>query len=152
MRVVLDEAERNPEFEAALAAALAAPSARQKEPKGSGEPKALQSRPEEGKRGKNRRAPATLDPVQVIGVGEPALRSELQKLTVEQLKDIVAEFGMDPGRLAIKWTTPERLVERIVEVSLARAHKGDAFRRPAAETTMPAASAPSGGDGNSEKR
>ena len=49
---------------------------------------------------------------------------------MEELRDIVAEYGMDPGRLVMKWTTPERVINRIVEMSVARAHKGNAFRKP----------------------
>jgi hypothetical protein len=34
---------------------------------------------------------------------------------------------MDPGKLVMKWKTPERIIDRIVEFSLARAVKGDVF-------------------------
>jgi hypothetical protein len=34
---------------------------------------------------------------------------------------------MDPGKLVMKWKTPERIINRIVEFSLARAVKGDVF-------------------------
>jgi len=61
---------------------------------------------------------------------ELALRSALEKLSLNQLRDIVAEYGMDPGRLVMKWMAPERVIDRIVEISSARAHKGDAFRKP----------------------
>lgn len=127
MRVVIEEAERNPEFEAALTDALGTTSPARKPPKSvAAEP------PDSGdaKRGKNRRPPAVLDPVQVVRDGESALRGALEKLNLDQLRDIVAEYGMDPGRLVMKWTTPERVVDRIVEMSLTRAHKGDAFRKP----------------------
>jgi hypothetical protein len=35
---------------------------------------------------------------------------------------------MDPGKLVIKWKKAERIIDRIVEISMARAQKGDAFR------------------------
>jgi hypothetical protein len=46
---------------------------------------------------------------------------------LEQLKDIVADYGMGPGKLVMKWKTPDRIIGRIVELSLARAVKGDVF-------------------------
>lgn len=130
MRVVIEEAERNPNFEAALQDALGStPSKRRVETSG-------QVKDGKSKRGRNRRAPATLDPVQVVRDGELVLRSALEKLSLEQLRDIVAEYGMDPGRLVMKWNTPERVIERIVEMSIARAHKGSAFRKPADESVL----------------
>ena len=59
---------------------------------------------------------------------EDALRTKLASLSVEQLKDIVAEFGMDPGKLVIKWKTADRIIERIVETSMSRFQKRVAFR------------------------
>jgi hypothetical protein len=59
---------------------------------------------------------------------EDALRTKLASLSVEQLKDIVAEFGMDPGKLVIKWKTADRIIERIVEISMSRFQKRVAFR------------------------
>lgn len=127
IRVVIDEAERNPDFEAALNDALGSTPSKRKPSK----TEALGHVEDgEAKRGKNRRAPAALDPVLVVRDGEPALRIELEKLSLEQLRDIVAEYGMDPGRLVMKWNTPERVIDRIVEMSIARAHKGNAFRKP----------------------
>jgi hypothetical protein len=52
----------------------------------------------------------------------------LGKLDIEQLRDVVADYGMDTGKLVIKWRTPDRIIDRIVEVSRQRAHKGSAFR------------------------
>ena len=56
------------------------------------------------------------------------MRARLADLSIEQLKDIVAEFGMDTGKLVSKWKTADRIIERIVETSRARAQKGDVFR------------------------
>jgi hypothetical protein len=125
VRVVLEEAERNPDFEAALNNALN-PTIPQR--KVANEIEANEHG--EAKRGKNRRAPAKLDPVQVVRDGEPALRSALEELSLDQLRDIVAEYGMDPSRLVMKWVATERVIDRIVEMSIARAHKGSAFRKP----------------------
>ncbi|HEL4117127.1 TPA: hypothetical protein UM349_002386 [Stenotrophomonas maltophilia] len=126
IRVVIEEAERNPDFEAALTDALDSASSRRKSARAES-PRQVDAN--EAKRGKNRRAPAVLDPVQVARDSESGLRSALEKLSLDQLRDIVAEYGMDPGRLVMKWNTPERVIERIVEMSVARAHKGNAFRK-----------------------
>ena len=44
--------------------------------------------------------------------------------TLEELKEVVADYGMDPGKLVMKWKNVDRIVDRIVELSLARAQKG----------------------------
>lgn len=61
--------------------------------------------------------------------GEAALRRELAALDVDQLKDIVAHYQMDRAKLAMKWQTPERLIDLIVAQTMSRAHKGEAFLR-----------------------
>jgi hypothetical protein len=129
MRVVIEEAERNPEFEAALNDALGASLGKQKLPKDSYEDGPAKT--SNAKRGKNRRPPAALDPIQVVREGEIALRAALESLSLDQLRDIVAEYGMDPTRLVMKWVDAPRVIDRIVELSTARARKGDAFRKPA---------------------
>lgn len=127
IRVVIEEAERNTDFEAALNDALGSTPSKRKPTNA----EALgQVEDGEAKRGKNRRAPAALDPIQIARDGEQALRAALEKLSLNQLRDIVAEYGMDPGRLVMKWNTPERVIDRIVEISITRAHKGSAFRKP----------------------
>jgi hypothetical protein len=115
VHAVAEEAERNPVFRERVTEALRWP----------GEPGANfgnASRP------KNRRPPAVFDPAEIAQQGEHILRARLATLSIEQLKDIVAQFGMDPGKLVVKWKTPDRIIERIVETSVSRAQKGDAFR------------------------
>lgn len=79
-------------------------------------------------RRKGRRALPVLDPMDIAQSGADALREALGPLDVDQLLDIVAEYGMDPGKLVMKWKERERIRDRIIEVSLARTTKGDAFR------------------------
>jgi hypothetical protein len=79
-------------------------------------------------RPKNRRPPPVLDPVEVARLRENELRTRLARLSIEQLKDIVAESGMDPGKLVIKWKNADQVIDRIVEISMPREQKGDAFR------------------------
>ena len=116
-RTVADEAERNPDFAQKVEAALGIEqSDRSRKEAGGGRPR-------------TRRAPAVLDPVAVLRAGgSDELRSRLSSLNLEQLKDIVAQHGMDPGKLVMKWKTWTRVVDRIVEMSMSRASKGDAFR------------------------
>jgi len=126
LRVIADEVERNPDFERRIAAALGL----EEQPNLPDQ----QDRQTEvaaastGQRPKNRRPPPVLDPVEIARAGEDALRTRLATLSIEQLKDIVAEFGMDPGKLVIKWKSADRIIDRIVEISMPRAQKGDAFR------------------------
>ena len=81
------------------------------------------------KRRGGRRTPAVLDPIELAAQGEGALRERLSDLDLELLLDIVAQYGMDPGKLVMKWRDQDRVIDRIVELSLARATKGDAFRK-----------------------
>lgn len=112
VRVIADEADVNPEFDAKLREVL--------QLIGEGKSVATPRR--------RRRSPAVLDPVLVARTGEAQLREELRALNIEQLKDIVAQYSMDPNKLVMKWKTHARIVEQIVEVSMQRATKGDAFR------------------------
>ncbi len=112
VRVIVEEAERNPEFAGRVEEALGIKEKPKKQP---------------AARGANRRAPAVLDPIEVAREGEQVLRVKLGTLTLDQLKDIVADYGMDPGKLVMKWKGADRVVERIVEVSLGRVKKGEGF-------------------------
>ena len=115
MAVIAEEADRNPEFAQKLAVALGIDKADR------------ESWPVAKRRG-GRRTPAVLDPVALYSEGEGKLREKLGLLDLERLRDIVAEYGMDPGKLVMKWKTEERVIEHIVEVASARAKKGEAFR------------------------
>jgi len=115
LTVVAEEAARSPRFATALSTALA------------GAPPA-ESAP--ARRG-GRRAPGVLDPYEVYGsTGEAGLRTALAGLQLEELRDIVAQHGMDNDKLAMKWKNPSRVIGRIVERVVARVAKGSAFRGP----------------------
>jgi hypothetical protein len=107
------EIRRNPDFAERIAKALDLDAGR---PEESGRP--------------HRRSPGVLDPFAVIQQGEEALKARLAGLDVEQLKDIIAEHGMDRTKLAMKWKTKDRLISLIVSTVASRARKGDAFREP----------------------
>jgi hypothetical protein len=76
-----------------------------------------------------RRALGPWDPYDVYAqVGEAGLREQLSQLELEQLRDIVAEHGMNTDGLAMRWTKADRVVGRIVDRVVDRSAKGDAFR------------------------
>ena len=77
---------------------------------------------------RNRRDPPVVDPFALYEQGEDGLRAALDELKLDQLKDIVSGYGMPRVSLALKWKTPERLVELIVDTVKSRSHKGDVFR------------------------
>jgi hypothetical protein len=124
--VVIEEAERNPEFARQIEGAIWNSEPRTQRVRAPEE--ARTARQPEPRRGAHRRATPAVDPVALARQGEALLREELCRLTLDQLHDIVAGYGMDTGKLVMKWKTPERVRERIVEVSLSRAQKGSAFR------------------------
>lgn len=124
LAVVLDEAAKNSDFKERIEAVLDQPPPAAKVIRSRSD----RPKPEEHRKG-GRRAPAVLDPIEFIQHGEAALRSKLGELDLERLLDIVAQFGMDPGKLVMKWKDRDRVIDRIVEVSSARATKGDSFRR-----------------------
>ena len=68
------------------------------------------------------------DAMQKVQENEQVLREQLSVLTVDQLKDVVADHDMDPSKLVMKWRTRERIVNHIVELAMSRSRKGDAFR------------------------
>ena len=124
VQVVSDEAERNPTFAERLRIVFGSTTMRPSGKRRS----ATSRRGSKVTRSANRRPPAILDPLALAAQGEESLRTKLTPLTLDQLKDIVADYGMDRDRLVMKWRTPNRVIDRIVEVSISRAHKGDAFR------------------------
>jgi hypothetical protein len=77
----------------------------------------------------HRREPGPFDPMEIYRKDPETLQGKLESLSVEQLKDIIAEHGMDRTRLATKWKSTERLVDLIVNIVKNRAQKGDAFRK-----------------------
>ena len=123
VKVVVDEAEQNPDFAERLRVVFEYNAERTDRGRSVATATGLR-----GARPANRRPPAVLDPVSIAAQGEEALRAALAALTLDQLKDIVADYGMDRDRLVMKWRTTNRVVDRIVEVSISREQKGDAFR------------------------
>lgn len=123
VNVIVDEAGRNPAFRERIEAAL---DVAKPPPMATAKPAQKPAMQEKRKGG--RRAPAVLDPIDLAKHGEAGLRNQLAALDLEKLLDIVAQYGMDPGKLVMKWKDRDRVIDRIVELSLGRATKGDAFR------------------------
>lgn len=129
--IVADEAERNTEFRRRLEEVLSPRPVNLSVDRGDHvrESKSRGDRPiTDFARKRGRRTPAVLDPLGLARQGEDVLRKELSSLDIEQLKDVVAQYGMDPGKLVMKWKDTARIIDRIAELSLARSTKGDAFR------------------------
>lgn len=78
-----------------------------------------------------RRNPGRFDPMAVYRERSTDLAHRLDELNVEELKDLIAEHGMDRTKLAMKWKDRQRLVELITRTVESRAQKGDVFRTPA---------------------
>lgn len=94
-RVVANQAARDPAFAEQIAVALGLSDKHV----GSLEPK----RTVNAERPRNRRPAAMLDPIALTREGKATLRSRLSALSLDQLKDIVADYGMDHGKLVMKW-------------------------------------------------
>lgn len=77
-----------------------------------------------------RRKPGRFDPMAVHRERPADLARRLDELNEEELKDIIAEHGMDRTKLAMKWKDKQRLVDLIKTTVESRAQKGDAFRSP----------------------
>ena len=123
-KVAADEAERNPDFERRLRKALGITESAILPISGNA---AASSAPVAPRR-RGRRAPALLNPLELVCDGEQALRDQLVPLTVDQLKDIVAGHGMDPSKKVMRWKSHERITNHIVQMAIDRSQKGDVFR------------------------
>ena len=77
-----------------------------------------------------RRDAPLLDPFEIYREDPGKLADRLSALGLEQLRDIVAFYGMDPRRLVMKWKTADRVIAHIAETVETRSRKGDAFRAP----------------------
>src|SRR6516164_5109556 len=105
--VVMDEASRNPEFASRLEKALNLGADAEKKPLRADDYRA------NALRRANKRAPAVLDPVAVYREASESLKPRLALLDIEQIHDIVSQYRMDPGGLARKWKTKERLIDLV---------------------------------------
>lgn len=78
---------------------------------------------------KRRRRPSPLDPYAVAASdGVDRLRDQLQRFNIEELKDVIAEYGMNYDGRAMGWRDRSRFVDRIIEKANFGATQGNAFR------------------------
>ena len=84
------------------------------------------SAPTDAKRPR-RRKPGPFDPMVIYRENPDQLPTRLRGLTLEELKDIIAEQAMDRSKLAMKWKDQDRLVDMILTAVKTRSEKGDAF-------------------------
>jgi hypothetical protein len=124
MQVIADEASHNPRFSAKLSTVLHHDVGSRSSP-----PEAKDARTAISPARRGRRSPAVLDPVAIYAEGEDILRARLRQLDLEQLRDVVAEHGMNPDKLALKWKSSDRIIERVIEMSRSRATKVTRFGR-----------------------
>ncbi|WP_141096037.1 hypothetical protein [Ureibacillus massiliensis] len=83
-----------------------------------------------GKKRARKRKPALFNPEIVLSEkGKEGLFESLNQLEIDQLKDIVSEYGMDPAKKVMRWRTKEKIVTHILEVTNNWVQKGEAFRR-----------------------
>lgn len=132
--VVAEEAFHNAVFRARLSEALSAAPGQVHAPPADDDVNPVASTPKRasstGRPRRGRRAPGPWDPYAVYAdFGEAGLKDKLNQLQIDQLRDIIAEHGMNNDGLALRWVKPERVIGRIVERVIDRAAKGDAFRR-----------------------
>lgn len=119
--VLIDEVKRNPELASRVEVAL-------QELRSEHTSRAQEQSKSMAPPARNRRTQGVLDPVQLAQQDVAILTEQLRSLDLEKLRDIVAQYGMDPQRLVMKWKTKEKVVEHIVTMAVQRARKGEAFR------------------------
>jgi hypothetical protein len=117
IKIVAEEAKENPEFRDELIKALGlVPSA---EPQPGKEAKTV-------KRGK--RNQALFNPEDIYSGGETVLRNLLKELDLSQLLDIVSQHSID-SRQVMRWKNSDKIIERIVTLSVSRVEKGGIFNK-----------------------
>ncbi len=113
-KVIIDEAENNPEFSAKIEQIFS-----QKNP----------AKKTAANRASNRRDLPVINPIDIIAEGEESLREKLQVLTEKQLKDIISYHGMDHSKRVMKWKKTDKLIEHIIEEAQRISTRGDVFRQ-----------------------
>lgn len=69
-----------------------------------------------------------INPYEILLEGTEVLENKLSKLELQDLKNIVEYYSMDPSKSFKRWRKKERFINFILEVSILRANKGNAFR------------------------
>ena len=119
--IVIEEAAHNPDFASKIQFVFAEPGSCISEDDTSNETSNIQRR-------RNRRDPAVLNPFDMIQDNEAKLIECLNALTEKELRDIIAQYGLDPTNRSMQWRKKERLIQGILEATHRKVAKGNAFR------------------------
>ena len=76
---------------------------------------------------RSKRNKGLIDPYVAIKQGRDSLSLKLGELTVEQLKDVISEHGLDATKNSMRWKKKERLIELIIQKSENRISMGEVF-------------------------
>lgn len=82
----------------------------------------------EGKAIKRKKDKPLFNPYDLIEKGEDEFRKELFTLNINQLKDIISGYDLDPTKKTSRWRKEEKFIEHIIEMTTKRVNKGSAFR------------------------
>lgn len=69
-----------------------------------------------------------INPYDILIEGKEVLENKLREVELQDLKNIVEYYSMDPSKSFKRWRKKERLIDLILEVSTLRVNKGNAFR------------------------
>ncbi len=79
----------------------------------------------------------TLDVVDLLDVGgEEALRTRLRQMTLSELKQIVSVRQYDPEKEAVRWRSPNKLIDLIVKKASEQLEQELAQQAPAGAAWM----------------
>jgi hypothetical protein len=129
LRALAARAERDADFAASLAAAMAESGLLARGP---ATPARATARAGAARREAESSAQATptVDPFAALRQGgEAELRAALAPLGLAMLHDLVRTHRLDPARISARWSSRERLTQLIVTQVRARADHGKAFAR-----------------------
>lgn len=76
---------------------------------------------------RRKRNPAKINPVRLVEISEERLWEELKELNIEELKDVISEFGMDSKKTAMSLKSRDRLETIIVDAAKRISTRGNAF-------------------------
>ncbi len=69
-----------------------------------------------------------INPYELLLEGKEVLVNKLKEVELQDLKNIVNYYSMDPSKSFKRWRKRERFINLILEVSALRTNKGNAFR------------------------
>ena len=71
---------------------------------------------------------ALVNPFDMLEKGQDEFENCLSKFSINQLKDIIFEYDLDPTKKTSKWKKEEKFMHHIIEMTTKRENKGNAFR------------------------